>query len=177
MLLKSHVSFSVLYPVNTSAEQLTHRAFCFPFVHGTSTLISYISNHSLLQLFYQVKAYTFQEEVTKSSTSFYCHFKTLDMEVYYSITLRRLLTGKLHKPVAKESKLKKKKKFNKFCENLLGACFISLQHQGGRLPHAVHVASVILTQSFISCQSQASSSVRKNFPVFLSVVPCLEKLF
>lgn len=159
MLLKSHVTFSVLYPVNSSAEQGTCRALSFPFVHGTNALILYISNHSLLQLFYQVKAYTFQEKVTKSSTSFSCHFKTLDMEVYYSLTLQRLLTGKLHKPVAKGSKLKKKekKKYSKFCENVLSGSFISVQHERGRLPRGVHIASVILTKSFISCQSQASS--------------------
>lgn len=84
-------------------------------VHGKNALILYISIHSLLHLFYRVKAYTFLKEVTKSSTSFYCHFKTLGTGIY--LTLQRLLTVKLYKPVAKELKLQKPKEvaYNKFC--------------------------------------------------------------
>lgn len=51
----------------------------------------------------------FSDGGDKNSTSLYCHFKTLGTGMDFSLTLQRLLTGKLYKPVAKESKLQKPK--------------------------------------------------------------------
>lgn len=51
---------------------------------------------------------------------------------------------------------------------LPSACFISVQHEWGRLPHAGRVVSVILTLSSAACHRQLREG--ENLPVFLSTV-------
>lgn len=96
----------------------------------------------------------------------------------FSLTLQRMLTGKLYKPVAKESKLQKPKEvtYSKFCVKTTKCLFYFSTTWVGQIATR-RTSCVSNSHSFISCLSQAASRGWKFACFLVNSAQSLEEMF
>lgn len=96
----------------------------------------------------------------------------------FSLTLQRMLTGKLYKPVAKESKLQKPKEvtYSKFCVKTTKCLFYFSTTWVGQIATR-RMSCVSNSHSFISCLSQAASRGWKFACFLVNSAQSLEEMF